>query len=27
VGPDGIWAFRTEPRGEQLFAHTVELEP
>lgn len=26
VGPDGRWAARVEPTGEQFFAHTIELE-
>jgi predicted amidohydrolase len=27
VAPDGSWACRAEPRGAQIFAHTVDLEP
>lgn len=27
VRPDGRWAVRAEPRGEQFFAHTIEVEP
>ncbi len=26
VGPDGRWACRTDPVGEQYFAHTIHLD-
>lgn len=26
LGPDGRWAVQVEPKGEQFFAHTIELE-
>jgi predicted amidohydrolase len=25
VNPDGGWAFRTSPKGEEFFAHTIEV--
>ncbi len=27
IGPDGRWAVKAEPRGESLFAHTIEMDP
>jgi hypothetical protein len=26
IGPDGRWAAQVEPKGEQFFVHTFEVE-